>query len=318
MPKTLFTPVQGLEPFGGVTPVGVQTRVKGGTGPYVPRYIDDDDSVMLLLLCRRGDVTLKELDDNNVLRIDLEPTEILEVVDKQTGYDLARASRSERDRAISEASGHTGTTTGPNGETIHADADGTVLTDAEVAALRGGPAGPSREEAAAWWEEQSYLEFDFADVTVAELVDLVAKLPLNEVEYVEVLDAQMSDDGVNRPSVLEAIRARQVEHADAVNAPGWSPLEAGLPIVEVRRRLATISDRRVLADLLESERNGSGRKRVLRAVDVRLEQVGGEAPSKVEDLLGNLEGSLAAAKAAVPPLPGEDEPMAAVDEEPFG
>jgi hypothetical protein len=317
MPKKLFTAVAGLEPFAGVKPTGVQVRVRAQTGPFVPRFIDDEEGLILLLACQRGDITLKHLDDQPVLRIDLEANEILEVTDHEAGHDLIRRMRSERDRAISEASGYDGTTTG------------TVLTPDEVAAARrltGGAfdgAVPSLEEAQAWWAEQAYVDEDYEDVVPSVIAELVGRISLNEIEYIATLEG--ADGYEASPQVLAAINKRMEAHADAVNAPGWSPLEAGLPIVEVRRRLATISDARIVADLLESEKKGAGRKRVLQAVDARLEQLGGVATaaegvpaSKVEELVGNLEESVAAAKAAVPPLPGEDEPVAVVDEEPFG
>lgn len=301
MPKTNYTPVADLEPFGGEKPCGVQVRVKGGTGPYVPRFIDSDDGVILILACQRGDLTLKHIDDLPVLRIDLDANEILEVTDRPAGMELMRVCRGERDRAISVASGYDGTFD-EFGKPVHVDGDGTVLTPQEVAARQGLNVGPSGEEAAAWWAEQEYLDFDFADVSVDELVDLVGRLPLNEVEYIGVLEAEVLDPGESgRPKVLAAVDARVAAHAEAAAAPGWSPLEDGLPIAEARERVGRLSDFRIVADLLATERAGKGRKRVAQALGARLEAL----------------GDLVAEEPAVPPLPGEDEPVAAVDEEPF-
>lgn len=301
MPKTLYTSVQGLEPFGGVKPVGVQVRVKGGTGPYVPRFIDEDEGVILLLECKRGDLTLKHLEDNPVIRIDLDATEILEVTDKDTAYELIRAMRSERDRAISVASGYDGTTTGPNGETVHADGDGTVLTDAEVAAMRGAVTGATLEEAKAWWEEQHYVDGPFDDVSLDQLLELVGRLPLNEVEYVELLDVDLCSAPYEsrHPEIVEAIRARMDDLAEAASAPGWSPIEAGVSIAETRRRLGEISDVRVVEGLLTAESAGKNRKRVRQALDDRLAQLAAAEPAGAEPA------------DVVPAGP-------AVDEEPFG
>lgn len=318
MGKTLYTSVSDLEPFGGVKPVGVQNRVKCGTGPFIPRFIEGDEGVILIVECQRGDLTLKELDGNKVVRIDLDATEILEWTDKEAAHDAIRLMRGERDRARSEASGYDGTFDEP-GRAVHADADGTVLTPQEVAARQGLDAGPSLEEAQAWWDEQSYVAGAFGEVAVSTVVDLVGRIPLNEVEYVAVLEREMcKDDAPGEESpVAAAVAARLLAHAEATEAPGWSPLEDGLPIAEARSRIANQGDVRIVLGWLEAERGGKGRKRLLAALAQRLDELDPGPEPEVAVPVDKAEADAVEHLAAVPPLPGEDEP-GFVDEEPFG
>lgn len=310
MPKTNYVPVQGLDPIAGEHPVGVQTRFKATTGPFIPRSIEAGGGVVTISMWARGDVTSKHIDDLPVQREDLVNSDHVEVTgdDLQAIYEIYRRVKGDRERLITEAAGYDGTTVSPaaQGPAVHVDGDGTVLTPQEVAARQGGVAAPGLEEAQAWWREQTYIDDDYEDVAPSVLVGLVATIPLNEVEYIDVLESEAAVGSAGyepSPHVAAAVKARQDAHAEAAAAPGWSPLEDGLPIVEVRARLEKIGDARVVADLLEVERKGKGRKRHLQALENRLDEL--------TDVAAEPEPQ----PAEVPPLPGEAE--GAVAEDPF-
>lgn len=333
MPKTNYVPVQGLDPIGGEHPVGVQTRFKAVTGPFIPRSIGAGDGVVTISMWQRSEVGSKHIDDLPVQREDLVSSDHVEVTgeDLQTIYEIYRRAKGDRERLISQAAGYDDTTVTPaaQGPAVHTDADGTVLTPAEVAAAQGlAGGGPSLEEAQAWWDEQSYVGGAYEDAVPSEIAELVGRIPLNEVELVATLEG--AGEYESSTVVLAAINARMAAHAEAVAAPGWSPLEDGVSIAEARRRLGQISDRRVLADLLLTEEKGKGRKRHLAAIAARIGEVEASASgaeglpaSKVEELVDNLEESLAAAKATATEAAGTFDKVLteaagpAVDEDPF-
>lgn len=199
--------------------------------------------------------------------------EIVALVEVPPGSQFDQLATQIRETAAAAAGQHSlfddvGAAPGP---TVIADADGTVLTAAEVAAAQGIDVEDTSEtslvaEADAWLDEHN------VDPYVA--AQMVAAVGIADQHALEALDA-WEQYAEQRDEVYEALDARKEELARPPRpAPGDDPMLHGLPIEQARERLGRIGEPGPLRLMLAEENaTKTPRKRLTDAIHQRLREV---------------------------------------------
>ncbi len=213
--------------------------------------------------------------------------QVLEIVGAQLlpDDDQAKKLRDQVRAAMDAAAGRLSLPfddeAGPGTEVV-ADENGTILTPAERAAARGIQVETDANdelvaEAEAWLDEHG--------VDPASEAAVVAAADLADVHAVEALDAwEQADPDRCRQAVYDALDARKAKVADGVPlAPADDPTLRGLPVEQVRERLARIGEPGPLRTmLLKANAERPPRKKLVDALQARIREIldGGEEASE--------------------------------------